>query len=423
MTALRSESAIQVIDVETIPDLIHTSFDADSARNVTTQFARETADTTFEEAIGSVEYEVVSTIMDDDDDLADEILRVARERARPRLCRRSAALPDGKSAVRGHHTASHPELRQTRHHHDRGRHLGKVHNDRLGRNRFVAGAHVASMDVLITGVYGRCGTAIIDHLHDRAEYDFTYYNRSDRPDNHPYGGYETVVGDITNAEKLTEAASRQDTLIHFAAYPYTDGSWADVFEPNIVGMYNALEAARREEIESFVFGSTNHVMGLYEEEYAPELYSHDSDLVLHHTDPVRPDSYYGTSKSFGEDLGRYYVENFDYPKRFYVLRICTVKMPEYDHPYGDAEQGVENGEFKHGCEEYQQAVARMKAMWQSRRDFAHQVDCCLQDDDVEFDIFHGVSDNSRRWFDLEHARARIDYQPQDNGDEWDEPPA
>lgn len=279
------------------------------------------------------------------------------------------------------------------------------------------------MDVLTTGVYGRCGTAIIDHLHDSPEYNFTYYNRSDRPADHPYGGYDTVVGNVTDAEKLTETAAGHDAMIHLAAYPYGDGTWNDVFEPNIVGMYNALEAARKQEVETFVFGSTNHVMGLYEEEFAPELYTGETDLLLRHNDPVRPDSYYGASKSFGEDLGRYYVESHEYPKRFYALRICTVNMPEYDHPYGDAEQKAEEGLFDRDSDEYDHWVRRMKAMWQSRRDFAHMVDCCLQDDDVEFDVFHGVSDNENRWFDLEHARTRLGYRPRDDGSEWDEPPA
>lgn len=278
------------------------------------------------------------------------------------------------------------------------------------------------MQVLLTGVYGRCGTAIIDHLHDRPEYGFSYYNRSDRPDDHPYGGYDTIVGDVTDAAKLEAATEGQDAMVHMAAYPYTDGTWTDVFEPNILGMYNALEAARKQEVETFVFGSTNHVMGMYEEEHAPELYSPGYDLVLDHTDPVRPDSYYGASKSFGEDLGRYYVENHEYPKRFYALRICSVRMPEYDHPYGDAEADVDEGEIERGSEAYERQVARMKAMWHSRRDFAHQIDCCLRDDSVEFDVFHGVSDNARRWYDLEHARARIGYRPQDDGEDWEAPP-
>jgi nucleoside-diphosphate-sugar epimerase len=36
------------------------------------------------------------------------------------------------------------------------------------------------MGVLTTGAYGRFGTALVDHLGDRSEYDVTYLDRSDR---------------------------------------------------------------------------------------------------------------------------------------------------------------------------------------------------------------------------------------------------
>lgn len=277
-------------------------------------------------------------------------------------------------------------------------------------------------NVLVTGAYGRCGTAIIDHLHDHPTYAFTYLNRSDRPADHRYGEYDTHVADVSDYEAMHPAFEGQDAVVHLAAYPYTEGSWDDVLEPNIVGMYNALEAAREAGVETFIFGSTNHVMGMYEEEFAPDLYEHDFDLELDHTDPVRPDSYYGTTKSFGEDLGRYYVENYAYPERFYALRICSVRSPEYDHPYGDALQAVENGEYTRRSEAYDRDVKRMKAMWHSRRDFAHQVECCLRDDSVEFDAFYGVSDNDRRWFDIDHARDVIGYDPRDSAEDWTEPP-
>ncbi|MEF8851470.1 MAG: NAD(P)-dependent oxidoreductase [Haloarculaceae archaeon] len=279
------------------------------------------------------------------------------------------------------------------------------------------------MNALATGVYGRCGTALVDHLYDRDEYDWTLFNRSDRPDDHPYGGYDTVIGDVTDGAALRAAATGQDAMVHMAAYPYTGGDWDDVHDPNVGGLYNALEAARREKVESVVFLSTNHVMGLYEDEHAPELYEPGYGLVLDATDPVRPDSLYGVTKAFGEALGRYYVETHEYPKRFYALRVCSVRMPEYDHPYGDAEASVDEGEFERDSDTYERQVARMKATWHSRRDFAHQVDRCLRDESVTFDVFHGVSDNTTRWFSIENARARLGYDPQDDGTEWDEPPA
>lgn len=276
------------------------------------------------------------------------------------------------------------------------------------------------MDVLVTGAYGQCGTAIIDHLDGDSEFTFTYLNRSDRAPDHPYGGFDTVLADVSDYESMRLAFEGQDAVVHLAALP-NEGPWPDILQNNIIGAYNALEAAREAEVETFVFGSTNHVMGMYERENAPEIYYPEFGLVVDHTDPVRPDSYYGTSKAFGEDLGRYYVENYEYPKQFYAFRIGNVSFDEEDNPYASPEKAVEKGDFKRGSEEYEHSVARMKAIWQSRRDFAQQVDCCLRDDSVSFDIFYGLSDNSRRWFDLEHARSVIGYNPQDNGEEWSGP--
>ncbi|WP_226023742.1 NAD-dependent epimerase/dehydratase family protein [Halomicrobium salinisoli] len=279
------------------------------------------------------------------------------------------------------------------------------------------------MNVLVTGAYGRCGTAIIDHLEGDSDYEFTFLNRSDRPADHPYGGFETHVADVADYEAIRPAFDGQDAVVHLAAYPYIEGTWQDVFEPNVVGMYNVLEAARDAEVETFVFGSTNHVMGLYEGDHAPELYQPGSEFRLKPTDPVRPDSYYATTKSFGEDLGRYYAETSGCPEQFYALRIGTIRGQEYDHPYGPAEEEVDAGEIQRDSDEYQRLVARTKATWQSQRDFAHQVDCCLNDDDVTFGIYYGVSDNDRRWFSIQNARDEIGYAPRDNAEEWDEPPA
>ncbi|GAA0681962.1 NAD-dependent epimerase/dehydratase family protein [Natronoarchaeum mannanilyticum] len=279
------------------------------------------------------------------------------------------------------------------------------------------------MNVLVTGSYGRCGTAIIDHLDGEPSYEFTYLNRSDRPSDHRYGGFDTHVANISEYDAIRPAFDEQDAVVHLAAYPYTDGEWQDVLEPNVIGMYNALEAARTAEVETFVFASTNHVMGMYEEEHAPELYEPEYDLRLEPTDPVRPDSCYGATKSFGEDLGRYYVERYEYPKQFYALRICSVLPYGCDHPYGRAERHVANGDYERDSSEYGRSVARIKAMWHSRRDFAQLVERCLEDEQVTFDIFNGVSDNDRRWFSIQNARERLGYDPVDNGETWTEPPS
>lgn len=272
-------------------------------------------------------------------------------------------------------------------------------------------------NVLLTGAFGRVGTAIIDHLADDDEYEFTYLNRSDRPE------YETVVADVTDREAIQPAFAGQDAVIHLAGYPETDGTWSEVLENNIIGMYNTLEAAREAGVETFIFGSTNHVVGMYELEFAPEIYDPSFDLTVDRRSPLRPDSLYGVSKVFGEALGRYYIEMESGPSQFYSLRICSVRHEQYDHPYGDAEHGVDRGDWERDSDQYDEMVARMKAMWQSRRDLAQMVRCCLEDTDIEYDTFYGVSDNDGRWFDIEHARDRLGYDPQDNGADWSEPPS
>ena len=276
------------------------------------------------------------------------------------------------------------------------------------------------MKVLVTGAYGRCGTAIIDHLHDHQTYDFTYLNRSDRPEDHPYGRYETVLGDVSDFDTVCSAMEGHDAVVHLAAYPFTDGSWTDVHDPNITGMYNTLEAAREAAIEHFIFASTNHVVGMYEKTLQPELYENRAGVVVDHRSPVRPDSFYGASKAFGEFLGRYYIEEFSYPERFYALRICNVSHADEDNPGMFAKGLIEDG-MDPESEEYIQKVRRKMAMWHSRRDFAHLIDCCLSDETVDFDIFYGVSDNLNRWFDLEHGRSVLGYRPQDRAEDQEIP--
>lgn len=276
------------------------------------------------------------------------------------------------------------------------------------------------MNVLVTGGNGMVGTAIINNLEEEEKYDF-------RPlDIEEHAGEDrgTVVASVEDYDEIRPAFNGIDAVIHLAVYTpgIIDENWERIRSVNIEGTRNVLRAAQDAEVEQVVFASTNHVVGMYEEDYAPDLYSLNHDLLLDHTSPGRPDSSYGVSKLFGENDGRFFVENMEYPKQFYAIRICSLRTSEYDHPYGDAERGVDEDEFERGSDEYENTVRRMKAMWFSRRDCAHMIDCILQDEDTEYAIFSGVSDNDRRWFDIEHARELVGYNPQDNGEVWDAPP-
>jgi hypothetical protein len=122
-------------------------------------------------------------------------------------------------------------------------------------------------------------------------------------------------------------------------------------------------------------------------------------------------------------VGRHVTRQRAFPTQVYVVRWGSVRLtPGMDHPYSDAEYGVENGLWERDSRQYELAVKRMKATWLSGDDLGHLLECILHDDGVTFDIFYGVSDNDRRWLDIEHAAERLGYDPQDNGEEWAGPP-
>lgn len=277
------------------------------------------------------------------------------------------------------------------------------------------------MNILITGAHGIVGTALTQH----SQIDYDILDRRHAPkqlpdgSHHPHFNSDQIVADVSDKDALTDLFQGYDAVVHLAGSSAVDSSFNQVHQNNVRGIYNCLEAAKYNGVDTFVFASSNHIVGLYEEEHAPELYERDYELTVDHTSAVRPDSHYGSSKAAGEAWGRQYAERHDI--QFYAIRIGSIRSPRWDHPYGDAERGVEQSRWERGSKEYNKQVKRLKCTWLSRRDFAHMVECCLANNTVSFGIFYGVSDNDRTWLDINHARERIGYEPQDNAEEYSSP--
>lgn len=293
--------------------------------------------------------------------------------------------------------------------------------------------------VLVTGPYGEAGEAIFDHLIEKEKYEFSYLDRNDHPE------YETHVADITDYAAIRPAFEDQDAVIHLAAESDAGASFEEIIEPNVVGTYNVLKATMDANVPKLICASSMRVMGEYEEDHAPALYEEDypsklDPLRLSHETLPKPDSYYGASKMFGEYLCRMHARREGHPQHVYSIRISSVRTRKYDHPYGDAERGVDRGDghvvdedevsdpsqtgsWERWSEDYERMVKRMKASWTSQRDFAQMLELCLDDDSVTYDTFYAVSGNASRWFDIEHAQAVLGYEPKDDGATWDAPPS
>jgi len=283
------------------------------------------------------------------------------------------------------------------------------------------------MHVLVTGANGTVGTALRDHLEAAITVDVTWLDIEP----HPNGDVETLVGDVTDYATVRAAMEGVDVVVHLGMPDFLGGpddrslEWTAGVGASCQAISNVLEAARREDVDTVVYASSNHAVGMYEVDHAPDIYEPAFDLEIDHTAPPRPDSRYGVVKLFGEALGRLAADA--HGVNVYPIRICSVRDPAYDHPYGDAEAGVEAGHFERESDAYDTQVARQQCMWQSRRDLAQQVACCLErgakdDVDGEFEIFYGRSASDHAWFDLEHAREVIGYEPVDDATAWDGPP-
>ena len=46
------------------------------------------------------------------------------------------------------------------------------------------------------------------------------------------------------------------------------------------------------------------------------------------------------------------------------------------------------------------------------------VDLCIKNNNINYDIFYGISDNTRSWFDISNAKNKIGYKPRDNAENF-----
>lgn len=251
----------------------------------------------------------------------------------------------------------------------------------------------AARRVLVTGAEGTIGTAVREHLAGR--YDLVALTLTPQ-------AFPSHVADITELDAILPAFDGVDAVVHLAASAALESPWADVLRSNLVGAYNVYEAARLAGCERIVFASSNHTVGMYEVEGAPQIYEPDDPRLVDHTAELRPDSLYGVSKVYGEALGRLYHER--HGLAVFNLRIGAVRAKDDPTlPSSNSLLDLDDA-GRH---------ARMRAVWLSRRDCAELIAACLDAEDVEWAVVYGVSANPGRFWDLEHARELLGWEPRD----------
>ncbi len=245
--------------------------------------------------------------------------------------------------------------------------------DRTGRPR---------RKVLITGAAGSIGTGYAAHA--AATYDLRLMVRptdpADRVDAIATFG-DVVTAELSDLPRLIELFAGIDTVVHLAADPDPNATWASLLPNNIVGTYNAMAAAKAAGCRRVVYASSIHAVG----GYGPEVQVKTSE-------PPNPGDLYGVTKCFGEALGRYMAEQ----EGLSVIALRIGAFQPLDSAR-DAEQGV-----------------KMMSMFVSRRDLNQLIEKCIDAENLRFAILHGVSDNHFKRLDISDARELVGYAPQDD---------
>lgn len=230
--------------------------------------------------------------------------------------------------------------------------------------------------ILLTGASGAIGRSLQQHLDD--SYKFRCIDRQPLPEVE-----DSHVIDVTDFSAVAAVMAGVDAVIHLAANPHVDQAWNDVYTSGIGGTYNVFEAARQANVRKIIYASTNHVSGwrevLGESPITPDL-------------PVRPDSLYGVGKAFGEALGQFYCDRYE------VSVICLRIGTFTEDPQ------ARNSED------------RILRTWCSPRDLAQLVARSLEVKNLGFQIFYGISGNTRRFWDIGNAQELLGYRPQDNAE-------
>ncbi len=226
--------------------------------------------------------------------------------------------------------------------------------------------------VLITGAAGALGKELRKsgqrlakrvRLTDRLPSDDLLPHEEDRP------------FELADMGAVMAGVEGCDAIVHLGAKA-TEGGWDEVLQSNIVGTYNIYEAARRHGVKRVVYASSVHAVGYYER-------NHTIDARV----PTKPDSLYGVSKTFGENLASLYFDKF----------------------------GIESVSLRIGSCYAEPTDRRHLITWLSFRDMRQLVERSLAAPRVGFLISYATSANSESFWD-NRAASILGYRPEDSAD-------
>jgi uronate dehydrogenase len=188
------------------------------------------------------------------------------------------------------------------------------------------------------------------------------------------------VGSIEDAELVRSAMEGMDTVVHLAAMP-NDADFPLLVGPNVIGLYNVLNAARAANARRVVLASSVQVV------------SGARDLPRPLTADVRrPSNHYALTKIWAEQMAEMYARRYGLSS--IVARVCWMVRDV--------------------------AEARRLHRWNAGEHYLSRADagrffaCAIEAKDIDFAILYAVGPDGDTFVDLETAKNTIGYLPTDH---------
>lgn len=189
------------------------------------------------------------------------------------------------------------------------------------------------------------------------------------------GNEDYVRADVSVMAEIAPVLEGAEVVVHFAAIP-DERPFEELLGPNFVGAYNVWEASARAGVRRIVYASSVHAVGMWETNAGI-----DADAAH------RPDTFYGLSKCFAEDMGRMYWEK----------------------------RGLESVHLRIFSATERPGNARALGTWLSRPDLIQMVERSVDAPVTGFCVVFGTSANDRT--PVSNARASfLGFRPRDNAE-------
>jgi NAD+ dependent glucose-6-phosphate dehydrogenase len=224
--------------------------------------------------------------------------------------------------------------------------------------------------ILITGASGRIGRKLRSHF-EALGWSLHLLDRNVKQEP------DVIEADLSYYEaRWANYFAQTDTVIHLAANNHPWADWATIYKDNWLTTENVLRAAAAHRVKRVIFASSSWIMAGYR----------SSNQKLTVDLPPKPINAYGTSKLYGESLGRIYAAK---GLSFIALRLGW-------------------------CRRTPGMKSRWEQLkWVSDRDMCQAMQRSVLKEDIDFAVLYVMSANPDMRWDIEPTKKILGYVPQD----------